>query len=81
MIAARLVDVLDRTGDLCRTIDAPADPGDRAEVLVAVHRLSIELDDLAARLRPRAGVNGTPVPLPPTRPVPPPKPPADPKGK
>ncbi len=75
--AARLVDILDRTGDLVRTVDVP--PADAPDVLAAVNRLRIDLAALAGRLTPRAGVNGTPVPLPPARPAPPPKPPTDPK--
>jgi len=78
MIADRLVDVLDRTGGLCRDIDVPASEADRDRVLVAVNRLQIDLDGLADRLQPRSGVNGTPVPLPPTKPVNPPKPPPPP---
>jgi hypothetical protein len=78
-VSAALIDVLDRTAELVRAVDVRDE--DREAVLVAVNRLSIDLAAFAHRLAPRAGKNGTPVPLPPTRPAPPPKPPADPKGK
>ncbi len=67
-----LVDVLNRTGDIVREVDVPEIH--RPQVLAAVNRLRIDLAAFADRLTPRAGVNGTPVPLPPTRPAPPQQP-------
>jgi hypothetical protein len=70
-----LADLLDATSEACRTVDVPEIH--RGHVLEAVGRLRIDLDQLAGRLQPRAGVNGTPQPSkPPTPPPPPPPPPS-----
>lgn len=69
MIASQFADTLNRVADICPQVDVAEQ--DRDRVLVAIHRLEIQLDNLTVRL----GVNGTPVDLPPTTPVPPPPPP------